>query len=119
MVTPPPKVEPPPKVHERVVEKVALTIKTVPATVEVYEGDVLVGTTPFTLERPKDSPPVELRFEAKGYKPATRKVGFVAAQDVVIELDKEKAAGGPKKKPSGLADDPYQQEDDLKDNPFD
>lgn len=118
-----PKVEPPPTPQPPTappkVETVALVFKTVPESVEVYEGDVLVGTTPFTLERPKDAQPVELTFSARGYKSLTRKVGFVSGQALTIELEKEgRAPTVKKRRPSDLADDPYTQEQDLKDSPF-
>jgi serine/threonine protein kinase len=104
----PPAQDPPP------VEKVALTFRSVPEKAEVYEGDVLLGSTPFTLERPKDSPPMELTFSAKGYTSVTRKVGFVAAQDVAVELEKDVKLAPVKKRPTG-APTP---DEGLKDNPF-
>jgi serine/threonine-protein kinase len=119
-VEPPPKVEAPPKVDAPpAVAQVALTFQSVPEKVEIYEGEVFVGTTPFTLERKPDEV-VELTFSLKGYKPLTRKVGFVSAQTITIELEKDKGkkVPGAKTPQPGLADDPYSQEQDLKDNPF-
>ncbi|MCC6335405.1 MAG: protein kinase [Myxococcales bacterium] len=127
VVVAPPKVDPPPKVEPKPADpppvpaaaKIALTFSSVPEKVEVYEGDVLVGTTPFKLERAPSSV-VALTFSARGYKSLTQKVRFESAQTIAIELEKEKKAGpGPKKPPTpGLAEDPYTQEEDLKDSPF-
>lgn len=126
VVVAPPKVDPPPKVEPKVdpppvpaAAKIALTFSSVPEKVEVYEGDVLVGTTPFTLERDQATV-LELTFSAKGYKSEARKVRFESAQTIAVELEKEKKAGPGLKKPPtpGLADDPYTQEEDLKESPF-
>jgi len=81
---------------------------------------VLVGTTPFTLERSLDDQ-LELTFSAKGFKSLTRKLRFVSAQTITVELEKEKKAGGgtaPRKPTGGTSDNPYEQQEDLKDNPF-
>jgi hypothetical protein len=49
-------------------------------------------------------------------------VKFESDQTIAIELEKEKKTGGPGpgKKPntSGLSDNPYGQEEDLKDAPY-
>ena len=103
-------------------EKVKLNFTSTPEKVDVSEGDILLGVTPLTLTRPP-SEITELTFTAKGYQPLRRKVRFDSEQTIPIELEKEKKAGGQtpltkKPKGSGLADDPYSQEEDLKDSPF-
>ncbi len=102
-----------------VVEKVKLTFNTTPERVDVLEGDIFLGTTPYTLAR-EPSAIAELTFQAKGYKSVTRKVRFESDQSVSIELEKEKKSGGGGKKSgnTGLADDPYGQTEDLKESPF-
>ncbi len=108
------------KPTEPTVEKVKLTFTTTPEKVDVLEGEVLVGSTPFTLSRDV-STLVELTFQARGYKSVTRKVRFESEQTISIELEKEKKSGGvggTKKQGGGLADDPYSQTEDLKESPF-
>ena len=100
--------------------KVKLTFTSVPEKVEVAEGDIFLGVTPLPLQR-EPGVITELTFSAKGYKPVTRKVRFDSEQTIPIELEKEgkKGPGPAPKKPKqpGLADDPYSQEEDLKDLP--
>ncbi|MFO0600583.1 MAG: FHA domain-containing serine/threonine-protein kinase [Myxococcaceae bacterium] len=106
-------------------EKVKLTFTTTlekDEKAEVFEGDILLGTTPLTIAR-EGSTIAELTFKAKGYKDLKRKVRFDSELSIPIELEKEKKGTGgpvPGKKPNnnGLADDPYSQQEDLKDNPF-
>jgi serine/threonine-protein kinase len=98
--------------------KVTVTFTSVPEKVEVYEGDVLLGTTPFKLSS-EPSTVKELTFSAKGYKSLTRKVGFVSEQTISVELEKHRKGGGPRGPTApGLAKEPSTQEDDLKANPF-
>ena len=50
----------------------------------------------------------------------TRKVRFDSEQTIPIELEKDKKGSGPvaaEEANTGLADDPYQQQEDLKDLP--
>jgi serine/threonine-protein kinase len=111
---PPAQPEPP-----RPVEKVKLTFTSTPEKVDVTEGDVLLGVTPLSLAR-APSEIAEFTFSARGYKPLTRKVRFDAETTIPVELEKEKKAGpaAPKKpKGGGLADDPYSNQDELKDLP--
>jgi hypothetical protein len=101
---------PRPEPDKPTVEKVVVTFKSVPEKVEVYEGDVFLGVTPLTLDRSKGAAPVELTFQAKGYKKQTRKVGFVTTQEVHIELEKQGKA--PTKT------DHSAKSDDLKESPY-
>jgi hypothetical protein len=101
-------------------DKVQLSFTSIPEKVDVSEGDILLGVTPLPLHR-ASGVITELTFSAKGYKSITRKVRFDSAQTIPIELEKESKKGTPsltKKKQPGLADDPYSQEEDLKDSPF-
>jgi hypothetical protein len=103
-----------------VADKIKLNFTSTPDKVDVSEGDILLGVTPLSLQR---APAVitELTFSAKGYKSVTRKVRFDSEQTIPIELEKDKKGGNAPsltKKPTGLADDPYKQEEDLKESPF-
>ena len=116
-VEPAPVVKEAPRPAEPVVEKFKLSLTSVPEHVEVYEGDVLLGQTPFEFARASGSV-AELNFQLKGFKKLERKFGFVAEQKIEIQLEPLKAAG-PKKPAPGLADDPYgTPTPDLKDAPF-
>ena len=101
------------------IEKVKLTFTSSPEKVDVLEGDVFLGTTPFTLAR-DPSALAELTFAQKGFKSLTRKVRFETEQNVAVALEREvapkKVVG--KKPGKGLADDPYGPTEDLKDSPF-
>jgi hypothetical protein len=100
--------------------KVKLTFTSVPEKVDVAEGDIFLGVTPLPLQR-ESGVITELTFSAKGYKSITRKVRFDSEQTIPIELEKDKKGPGPApKKPRqpGLAEDPYSQEEDLKESPF-
>ncbi len=105
-----------------VIEKIKLNFTSVPDKIDVSEGDIFLGVTPLSLQR---APAVvtELTFSARGYKPVTRKVRFDSEQTIPIELEKDKKGGNAPsltKKPRqpGLAEDPYSQEEDLKESPF-
>ena len=104
-----------------VADKIKLNFTSVPEKVDVSEGDILLGVTPLSLQR---APAVvtELTFSAKGFKSVTRKVRFDSEQTIPIELEKDKKVTAPPltKKPRqpGLAEDPYSQEEDLKESPF-
>ena len=69
----------------------ALTFETRPPGAEVYDGDFLLGVTPFTLQREKGTV-VDLRFLLKDYEPQGRKVRFEENARVSIELERAKAA---------------------------
>ncbi|MCC6332860.1 MAG: protein kinase [Myxococcales bacterium] len=91
---------------------VKLTFTSGDVRAEVYEDDVLLGTTPLTLSRPQGTL-TTLRFEAKGHEPATRKLRFEADTAVALELEKTRAKG----KPAGPRP-PRPPSEELKDSPF-
>ncbi len=98
------------------IEKVKLIFAAQPEIVEVYEDDVLLGTTPYTAVREAGAV-AELTFVAKGYMPLMRKVKFETEQLLTVTLEKEKKAGpspSPKKQPK---ENPGAIKD-LKDAPF-
>ncbi|MBS1153948.1 MAG: hypothetical protein H6Q89_5646, partial [Myxococcaceae bacterium] len=94
----PAKVDPvhvdPVHVDPAAVEVSALTFETRPAGAEVYDGDFLLGVTPFTLKRQKGTV-VELRFVLKNHLPQVRKLRFEATARVNIELEQKQAAAAP------------------------
>ncbi len=101
-------------------EKVKLNFTSTPDKADVSEGDILLGVTPLVLQRAPGEV-TELTFAARGFKPVTKKVRFDSEQTIPIELEKDKKGPGPgprKPRQNGLADDPYSQEEDLKDSPF-
>jgi serine/threonine protein kinase len=94
-------------------EDLKLAIDTDPSGAEVYEGDVLMGSTPITLSRPQSSV-VEFTFSLAGYKSLKRKIGFNSEQGVRVKLEKEKAGATAPVRPTNPVARP-----DLADNPFD
>ncbi len=97
---------------------VKLTFNTEPSNAEVLEADELLGTTPFTLSRKQDET-VTLTFRLKGFRDETRKVRFAGDNALTFELQKVGAPPRPRRPvDTGLADDPYKQDEDLKDVPF-
>jgi hypothetical protein len=76
---------------------------------DVFEGDVQLGSTPLALTRALNGV-ASLTFTAPGYKSLTRRVAFVAAQTLAIELEKDK----PKVTPTPRA----KPEDALKPAPY-
>lgn len=93
---------------------VKLTLVTDPERAEVYEDDVLLGSTPLTISRPLGTL-ASLRFEQRDYAPVARKVRFESDTTVSVLLEKSKPA--PKKpstpKPGRAPDD-----SELKESPF-
>ncbi len=82
--------------------KITLTLKTEPEHAEVYEGDVLLGTTPLKLAR--DSGAVaQLKFVLRDYDAQEKKLGFVSDSELTVTLQREKKAApaptGASKKP--------------------
>ncbi len=77
----------PPVVVQPVVKaaNAAVTFETTPEGAEVYEGEFLLGVTPFTLQRAKGEIAV-LNFVLKGHAPQLRKVKFEDTARVKIEL---------------------------------
>jgi serine/threonine-protein kinase len=126
VATPEPK-PPEPKPLEQVPEVpaapkvVKYTIESEPSGAEVFEKDVLVGTTPFILAREPQTI-VELTFKAKGYVELTRKVAVPLLDGALsVPLEKKKTGGpgpGRLQKPADLADPYTTPTEDLK-NPFD
>jgi hypothetical protein len=82
--------------------------------VEVYEGDVLLGTTPLTLSRPPGTLAV-FRFEAKGFTGQEKKLRFEADTTVPIALEK---APHPKVKLDQPTARPAPREEALKEVPY-
>jgi serine/threonine-protein kinase len=66
---------------------VRLQLNSTPAGAEVYEGEVLLGTTPLTLSRPS-ARSVELRVALDGYRPVKRRFAFTKDEEVPIALAK-------------------------------
>jgi hypothetical protein len=91
---------------------VKLTLESAPSGSEVFEEDVLLGTTPLTVSRPSGTL-TTFRCEAKGFTALTRKVRFEADTTLRFELVEVAAkAVGKRPRPAQPA------EDDLKDAPF-
>ncbi|PZR17277.1 MAG: hypothetical protein DI536_02830 [Archangium gephyra] len=92
---------------------VKIALETDPERAEVYEDDVLLGSTPLTLSRPLGTL-ASLRFEQRDYTPVSRKVRFESDTTVSIVLEKAKPAmKKPPPRPERTADD-----SELKDSPF-
>jgi hypothetical protein len=100
---PPVEVRPPPPPPEL---RVKLVIDSVPARADVWEGEVLLGTTPLTLQRKVDSV-AELRFELRGYARLTRKVGFSADTTMTVTLEPVRRAPAPRPPVEELKDAPF------------
>ncbi len=88
---------------------VKLLIDSEPTGAEVYEDDVLLGTTPLALSRPQGAT-FALRFTLKDHKVLARKVRFESDTAVRVQLEKERGKGP--RSPRGGP------EEDLKDVPF-
>jgi len=80
---------------------------------EVYEGEYLLGVTPFALVRDKGSA-AELTFKARGFKPIIRKLRFESVQSLTLTFERE--GRGPAARPATPA--PAQQEEQLKEITF-
>jgi serine/threonine protein kinase len=95
---------PPPPVARPAPAAVAtpLPVKAPPATVRVrldstpagarilrVSDDVLLGTTPQTLEQRSTTTPLVLRFEKDGFTSATREVALTSSSDVMVVLEAE------------------------------
>ncbi len=89
-----PPTAPPPPQAPVAVDRVTVTLETAPAGAEVYDGEVLVGTTPATLTRNKGDV-VELKFVHRGYRAETRKVSMDEERIVKIALAETGAAQAP------------------------
>jgi hypothetical protein len=100
---PPAEVRPPPPPPE---PRVRLVIDSVPPKADVWEGEVLLGTTPLTLQRKVDSV-AELRFELRGHARLTRKVGFSADTTMTVSLEPVRRAPAPRPPVEELKDAPF------------
>ncbi len=126
VATPPPS-PPEPKPIEKVPDApaapkvVKYTIESDPPGAEVYEKDVLLGTTPFVLPREPQAI-LELTFKAKGYSDLTRKLAVPLIDgSISITLDKKKTGGpatGKPPKPAGDLADPYATPTEDLQNPY-
>jgi serine/threonine-protein kinase len=100
-----------------VVPPVKTVIITLPEKAAVYEGSIYVGTTPLSLTREAGAV-VELRFQARGFQELTQRVQFTPDMPAVeLQLQHETVRAPKKRQPTELHDDPYKQENDLKDMP--
>ncbi|MDP2270971.1 MAG: protein kinase [Archangium sp.] len=90
----------------RPAEVVKIMLETTPPHAEVYEDDVMLGSTPMTLSRPPGTL-TSVRFEAKGFQPLAKKVRFESDTTLRLELQKEAGKGAIKKpgKPRPPGDD--------------
>ena len=90
--------------------QVQLAIDTTPSHAEVYEGDVLIATTPLTLSRAQGTG-LELTFKVKGFVSVTRSLSFDTDGTVSLTLDKaavrKVAAARPKPAAADLKDLPF------------
>ncbi len=88
------------------VEVVKIVLETTPPHAEVYEDDVMLGSTPMALSRPPGTL-TSVRFEAKGFQPLAKKVRFESDTTLRLELQKEAGKGVSKKpgKPRPPGDD--------------
>ncbi len=67
---------------------VKIALETTPPHAEVYEDDVMLGSTPMTISRPPGTL-TSVRFEAKGFQPLAKKVRFESDTTLRLELAKE------------------------------
>ena len=71
--------------------KVVLVLQSVPAGAQVFEGEALLGTTPITFERDKDSGTVKLSVRLRGYRPLPVELGTV--NDITHRVELKRAQG--------------------------
>ncbi len=99
-------VAPPTQLETPTAATITLAVTGAPSA-EVFEGDVRLGVTPLPLSRPANAS-VELTFQAAGFKPLVRRVGFLRSQTLTFALEKVPApvpvpaarpAGAPATKP--------------------
>ncbi len=77
----------------KVVEKVKLEVIAKPVKAEVYEGKALIGSTPLTFEKDKDSGPVTLTVKARGFRTQEIVLGTVADLSTTVELKRVAGSG--------------------------
>ncbi len=107
VVKPTPLPVPPTVVPE---QPVKLTLQSEPPQAEVYEGDVLLGTTPLALTRTPGTV-AEFRFELRDFAPVSRKVRFEADSSISVPLERVKPVKKGAARRTG-------NDDELKDAPF-
>lgn len=95
--TPPTRVEPPPDVPAATLK---ITLKSTPEGAEVVEGDVVIGTTPLTIDWPRGATR-SLTLKATGYKDLQKALRPEADQvlEFALEASAPKSPGGGKKPP--------------------
>lgn len=71
--------------------RVILELQSVPSGAQVFEGEALLGTTPLTFARDKDSGPVKLSLRLRGYRPLAVELGTV--DDVTQRVELKRAPG--------------------------
>ncbi|MBS1149574.1 MAG: hypothetical protein H6Q89_1272, partial [Myxococcaceae bacterium] len=108
-LVPPPPITPLEKLDEKkdvpAVKNVKFSFKSVPDHAEVFDGDVMIGTTPFAVTREKGQVG-EYRFVLAGFKPASKKIRFEEDTGLEIQLEKEPAKQAPKESPKDPPKDP-------------
>lgn len=77
--------------------RIKLELQSVPPGAQVFEGEVMLGTTPIAFERDKDSGTVKLNLRLRGYKTQPVELGTVGDVNHKVEL---------KRIPAGLVRDP-------------
>ncbi len=108
-------------------KSVKFTFNSVPEHAEVFDGEVMIGTTPFAVSREKGQVG-EYRFVLPGYKPASKKIRFEEDSSLAVQLEKAKEVAAPvrepkptkpgtKAPPKALHNDPYGDTKELKDLP--
>jgi serine/threonine-protein kinase len=83
--------EPDEKSPPPVVEKPRITITTAPEEVEVYLKGMLVGNTPYQLDKPGKGEVVELEFRKAGYKDKQVKFSSMTSKRMKVTLAKAEA----------------------------
>ncbi len=65
---------------------VTLNFRSSPASAKVYYGKKLLGTTPFSMKRPRDSGPMDLAVKAGGYFTVNTRVYTIDDETLTIKL---------------------------------
>ncbi len=63
-----------------------ITVRSEPAGAELYRARVLVGTTPVSLDKPKDNEQVELELRANGYQNKTFSISALTDDELKVTL---------------------------------
>jgi eukaryotic-like serine/threonine-protein kinase len=110
---PPPVVAPIPVPDAPAPGRVRVTLRSVPAGADVFEGPDRVGVTPLDVEI-DEGPGAEYRFSRPGYRSLSRRV---RASDGVVEIRLARATRAARAVPPAPEENPYGKVEDLKD-PF-